>query len=292
MISQDVSAVLRPRAEALAARLPPLLVAAQHLAQSIELGEHGRRQSGQGEAFWQYRRAQPGDPAHRIDWRRSARSDSHYVQEKEWQAAHSVQIWIDPAASLSFASDPQGPQKRDQARLIGLALASLLLRGGERVGLLDGAQPPGRGRLALSRMADQMLSAGGNGPLSHAVAVPRARQIVFSDFLGALDDTRAFVLAAQGRGQKGVLFQVLDPIEEAFPFQGRVLFQDVSGALTHDTREAADLRGRYLKRLAQRKAELSDLAKRAGWRFHTYHTHQSPSSALLWLWNAIGGPGR
>ena len=281
---------LRSRAEALAARLPPLLVAAQHLAQSVELGEHGRRQSGQGEAFWQYRRAQPGDPSHRIDWRRSARSDRHYVQEKEWQAAHSVQIWVDPSASLAFSSDPKLPEKREQAQIFALALASLLLSGGERVGLLGSALAPGRGQLTLSRMADQMMRA--DSPLKHAFAVPRARQVVFSDFLGPLDATRDFLRAAQGRGQRGVLFQLLDPMEEVFPFHGRVLFQDVGGALSHDTREAGDLRDRYLDRLARRKAELSEVAKHAGWRFHSYHTQDPASAALLWLWSAIGGPVR
>ncbi|SPF77085.1 hypothetical protein ALP8811_02108 [Aliiroseovarius pelagivivens] len=288
MTAQGAPVQLRSRAEALAARLPPLLVAAQRLAQSVEMGEHGRRQSGQGEAFWQFRRAQPGDPSHRIDWRRSARSDRHYVQEKEWQAAHSVQIWVDPSPSLEFTSDAKLPEKRDQAQMIALALASLLLRGGERVGLLGSGHAPGRGQMALSRIADQVLRA--DAPLKDAFAVPRARQVVFSDFLAPLDATRAFVRAAQDRGQKGVLFQVLDPMEEVFPFHGRVLFQDVGGAIRHDTREAADLRARYLDRLARRKAELSELAKYAGWRFHSYHTQDPASAALLWLWNAIGGP--
>lgn len=279
---------LRSRAEALAARLPPLLVEAQHLAQSIELGEHGRRQSGLGEAFWQFRRAQPGDPSHRIDWRRSARSDRHYVQEKEWQAAHSVQIWVDPSPSLKFSSHPTLPEKRTQAQVIALALAALLLRGGERVGLLDGVHRPGRGQRTLARMADQIVQA--DAPLKDAFAGPRARQVVFSDFLSPLDAIRDFLRAAQDRGQQGVLFQLLDPMEELFPFHGRVLFQDVAGALSHDTREAADLRERYLNRLARRKAELSELAKRAGWRFHSYHTQDPASVALLWLWNAIGGP--
>lgn len=292
MTTTETPLQLRSRAEALAARFPPLLVTAQHLAQSVELGEHGRRQSGQGEAFWQYRRAQPGDPAHRIDWRRSARSDRHYVQEKEWQAAHSVQLWVDPSPSLAFASDAALPEKREQAQMIALALGALLLRGGERVGLLGGAEAPKRGQMTLSRLADQLMYPSRDMPLSPRFAHRRARQVVFSDFLGSLDATRAFVKTAQGRGQQGVLFQVLDPMEELFPFQGRVLFQDVAGGVRHDTREAADLRNRYLVRLASRKAELRDLANRAGWRFYSYHTQDPASAALLWLWNAIGEPIR
>ena len=83
-------APLRPRAEALGASLTALLASAEHLASTVMLGEHGRRRAGMGDEFWQYRPAHAGDPARLIDWRRSARSDAHFVREREWQAAQSV----------------------------------------------------------------------------------------------------------------------------------------------------------------------------------------------------------
>jgi len=39
-------------AEALAAPLPALLVAAERVAATVSQGVHGRRRVGQGEAFW------------------------------------------------------------------------------------------------------------------------------------------------------------------------------------------------------------------------------------------------
>ena len=57
------AAALRAGAEGLAAALPPLLAAAEHLAATIRMGEHGRRRAGAGDEFWQYRPAQPGDEA-------------------------------------------------------------------------------------------------------------------------------------------------------------------------------------------------------------------------------------
>ncbi len=62
------------RAEALAARLPPLLVAAERVAATVAQGVHGRRRSGRGDSFWQFRHFVSGDALARIDWRRSARS--------------------------------------------------------------------------------------------------------------------------------------------------------------------------------------------------------------------------
>ena len=70
-----------------------------------------------------------------IDWRRSAQSDGHFVRQREWQAAQSVMLWVDPARSMAFSGAGKRPSKRDRAQLLALATAILLLRGGERVGL-------------------------------------------------------------------------------------------------------------------------------------------------------------
>ena len=60
------------RAEALAARLPPLLVAAERVAATVAQGVHGRRRVGQGDSFWQFRRFVAGDTVNRapedIQW--------------------------------------------------------------------------------------------------------------------------------------------------------------------------------------------------------------------------------
>ena len=122
----------RREAEGLAARLPPLLIAALRVAATVEQGVHGRRRIGTGDAFWQFRQYQPGEPATRIDWRQSAKSDRLFLRETEWAAAQSVWFWRDASASMDWHSAPGLPRKRERAELLTLALASLLLRAGER----------------------------------------------------------------------------------------------------------------------------------------------------------------
>ena len=58
---------------------------------------------------------------------------------------------------------------------------------------------------------------------------------------------------AADRGVRGLLYHVLDPSEEAFPFSGRTIFESMGGTLSHDTLKANDLKSRYLERLAARK---------------------------------------
>jgi uncharacterized protein (DUF58 family) len=291
-MTQDApSAGLRRGAEALAAPLPPLLAEASHLAATVQLGEHGRRRAGMGDEFWQYRPAHAGDTARMIDWRRSARADAHFVREKEWQAAQSVQIWVDPARSMGFAGDPGRPSKAERARLLALALAVLLIRGGERVGMADVPAPPRGGEVQLMRIAARLTDAGSDadyGAPEGRVLLTGARALFVSDFLGDPAAVEAALTEAADRGVRGALLQVLDPVEESFPFDGRTIFESMSGALRHETRKAGDLRSRYLDRLAERKDRLATLSRRTGWQFLTHHTDTGAQGALLWLYHALG----
>lgn len=287
------SSPLRPRAEALAQPLPPLLARAHELAAGVVLGEHGRRRPGLGDAFWQYRPAQPGDPARAIDWRRSARSDQHFVQEKETQAAQTVLFWVDRSAAMGFASKKGAPTKADRAALIALATAVLLVQGGERVGLIGQAAPAMRGAAQLERLAGAlaMPEAADYGAPDPAPLPRHARAVFVSDFLGPLAATEAALKSAADRGVSGALVQVLDPAEEAFPYDGRTLFHSPGGSLSFETQSAGDLRGRYLERLAARKDALAGLAQEAGWQFHIHHSDVPPTGALLWLYRALEGRG-
>ncbi len=285
---------LRPRAEAEAARLPPLLARADRLARTVIAGEHGRRRAGAGDDFWQYRPVQPGDSRTMIDWRRSARSDAQFVRQREWQVAQSVMLWVDPAASMRFASDAALPDKADRARLLALAIALLLDRGGERVGLTGGALPPRRGAAQIARLTEALLAESAEEYASPDMRglVPHGRALLISDFMGDPAPVRAALTAAADRGVRGVLLQVLDPAEEAFPYRGRTIFESMGGALRHETLKAADLRPRYLERLAARKDALARLADATGWHHFCHHTDASAQSALLWLYRAMSGEGR
>jgi uncharacterized protein (DUF58 family) len=280
---------LRSRADALSANLPPLLAAAHRLAATINLGDHGRRRAGMGDEFWQYRTAANGDDARAIDWRRSARSDTAFVQEKEWQIAHSVMLWVDTAASMGFASSDNLPTKMDRAQTLGLATAILLLKAGERVGLPGLQLAPKRGLPQADAIAMSLLQ---NADTDYGAPVdqgllPHSRAVYLSDFLGDLDGVRRSLDHAAQNNVHGVMIQVLDPQERDFPFQGRTVFNSLGGSLTFETQRAQSLASDYAERLASRQAELHALADAAGWQFTIHHTDQSAQSALLWMYSAL-----
>ena len=282
-------AALRQRAETEAARLPPLLARAEYLAGTVLLGDHGRRRSGLGDDFWQYRPVQPGDPRRWIDWRRSARSDDRFVREREWQIAQSVMLWVDQSASMRFTSDKNIVEKGERARLLALATAILLIRGGERVGLTGTLLPPRRGGNQVLRLAEFFSrdDAADYGVPEHRAMIPNARALFVSDFLGDVSEVKLALTKAADRGVRGVLLQVLDPTEEAFPFQGRTIFESIGGTLAHETLKAGGLKTRYQQRLHERKAELTHLCHATGWQFQTHHTDASAQSALLYIYRAL-----
>ena len=280
---------LRQRAETQAASFPPLLARAEHLAGTVLLGDHGRRRAGLGDDFWQYRPVQPGDPRRMIDWRRSARSDDRYVREREWQIAQSVMLWVDQSSSMMFSSDKKFLQKSERGRLLALAIAILLIRGGERVGLTGTMLPPRRARNQILRLAEffSVPDAGDYGVPEHRAMIPNARALFVSDYLGDLSEVELALTKAADRGIRGVVLQVLDPSEEAFPFQGRTIFQSIGGTVEHETLKAGDLRERYLTRLAERKDRLTHLCRATGWQYLLHHTDASAQSALLQIYQSL-----
>src|SRR6202045_1190444 len=118
------------RARTLSASMPRLILESRRVASTVMHGLHGRRRAGTGENFWQYRRFVSGEPASRVDWRRSARDDHLYVREQEWEAAHTGWIWPDRSPSMAFRSPLATETKLNRALVMAFALAEILVNGG------------------------------------------------------------------------------------------------------------------------------------------------------------------
>jgi uncharacterized protein (DUF58 family) len=275
-------------AEDLARRLPSLIVAAKEIASSVMHGMHGRRRAGIGETFWQFRPFVTGEPAANVDWRRSARDDRLYVREREWEAAHTVWVWIDRSASMSFISKLAMQAKADRALVIGLAAADLLVRGGERVGLLGVTRPMAM-RDIIERFAEAMI-AGERSPSYAAAELPpgtalqaRAQLIWISDFLSDAATIAAKIQAMASAGARGHLIMIADPIEETFPFAGHTEFVDVDTAARLRLGRAEAFRDDYIRRLAAHREAVSAAAAKHGWTVMLHRTDRPASEALLAL---------
>jgi uncharacterized protein (DUF58 family) len=265
------------------------MVAADRVAATVAQGVHGRRRVGTGESFWQFRAFVQGDAINRIDWRQSAKSDRNFIRETEWEAAQTVCLWRDGSASMRWKSAGATVEKRARAELLLLALASLLLRGGERVALMGDAMRPVAGRSGLDRMAVALARTGDDDAGAPAQsAVPRhARVVLIGDFLSPLDDVQAAVGRLAAIPVTGHLLQVLDPAEALLPYSGRVRFRGLEKEAETLVPRVETVRDAYAARLADQQAGLAAICAAAGWSFAVHRTDHTPETALLGLYSAL-----
>jgi uncharacterized protein (DUF58 family) len=280
-------------AEALGARLPPLLIAADRVASTVAQGVHGRRRVGQGDSFWQFRRFVSGDPLSRIDWRQSAKSgrgapEGWFIRETEWEAAQTVCLWRDASASMRWRSRQVPVEKRDRAGLLLLSLASLLLRGGERVMMMQKGARSVTNRSGLERLVAELESVDDDAGLPPDVRLPRHGTVVlFSDFLSSLDEIRALIGRFAAVPVTGYLLQILDPAETALPYQGRVRFRGLESDGDALIPRVESVRKAYAERLKAQQDGLAAICATAGFGFGIHRTDHPPEMALLTLHQAL-----
>ncbi|GAJ29950.1 DUF58 domain-containing protein [Acidomonas methanolica] len=272
--------------------LPPLVIEAERIARQIRMGVHGQRRAGTGEDFWQYRPAEPHEPAARIDWRQSARGDTYWVREREAEAAQQILFWRDPSASMDWRSSAALPTKRDRATLCTLALAAAALQGGERAGLLTGPEA-GRhfgGVHAFPRLAESLMTQQDDAPAPQATLMrPWGHAVLVSDFLWPPEQMESVLRGFAARPARLELLCVLDPAELALPYSGRVRFEGLEETAALTLSAVEDLAPAYDAAMRAHLDALRIIAGRHRAALTLHHTDQPPLPALLALHARLTG---
>jgi uncharacterized protein (DUF58 family) len=292
----------------LAATMPRLILEARRVAATVIHGLHGRRRAGSGENFWQYRRFISGEPASRVDWRRSARDDHLYVREREWEAAHTVWVWPDRSPSMIFASPLVWETKLDRALVVAFALAHVMVEGGERVGI-PGLLRPTASRDVIEKMAEAIVHDRGvraSLPPTFSPS-PLAEIVMLSDLWSPVGDVLRTIAQLSSTGARGHVVQIVDPAEETFPYSGRIEFIEPEGAGAITAGRAETWRAEYENRVSRHRDEIRGECDRLGWSFSIHRTDRPATDLLLRLhgqmgagpagtglnrWHAVARPGR
>src|SRR3569832_174846 len=276
-------------AHALAAQMPRLVLEARRVASTVIHGLHGRRRAGSGENFWQYRRFVSGEPAQNVDWRRSARDDHLYVREREWEASHTIWIWPDRSASMTFASALAKDSKLERALVVAFALAEVLVQGGERVGV-PGLLRPTASRNVIEKMAESILHDTGERaslPPSFAPS-PLSEIVVLSDLWSPIAEVERTIAQLSATGAHGHVVQVVDPAEESFPYSGRVEFIEPEGAGRVTVGRAETWRSEYQALVTNHRAALRAECEQFGWSFTVHRTDRGPTELLFAIHARMG----
>lgn len=275
----------------LASRLPRLVLEARRVSASLAHGIHGRGRAGPGESFWQFRPFHSGESAGNVDWRRSARDGRLYVREREWQAAQTVQLWVDRSISMAYASAQATAPKVERAIVLGLALAETLVLAGERVGYMGLLSPRAARRIGeqiAQALAADAAGAGRDLPL----AIPLKRRdeaIVIGDFLVPLQEIETAVSSIAASGAGGHAVMIVDPVEEVFPFTGQTELVDPETGERLRLGDAAAWRDGYRARLASHREGLREILARHDFTFTLHHTDRPASEAALRVLALVAG---
>src|ERR1700744_1502726 len=290
-VHQDIPALGRVvgAGRTLAASMPRLILEARRVAATVIHGLHGRRRAGPGENFWQYRRFVSGEPAARVDWRRSARDDHLYVRELEWEAAHTVWIWLDRSPSMNFASAQVHETKLFRTLVAAMALAEILVEAGERVGI-PGLMRPTGSRNVIDRIAQAIVHDSAERPSlpPNFAPSPLSEIVLLSDLWSEIGEVRRTMTQLSGSGARGHVVQIVDPAEETFPYWGRVEFVEPEGGGRITAGRAEMWRTDYTARVERHRAEIRSETNRLGWSFTIHRTDRPPSELLLALQARIG----
>jgi uncharacterized protein (DUF58 family) len=279
------------QARSLAETMPRLILESRRIAATVIHGLHGRKRAGPGENFWQYRRFMSGEPARRVDWRRSARDEHLYVREQEWEAAHTVWIWPDRSPSMVFSSPLARESKLDRTLVVAFALAEVLVQAGERVGM-PGVMRPTGSRNVLDKMANSIL----HDPTERASLPPSfapsglAEIVVLSDFWSPIAELRKTLAQLSATGAHGHIVQIVDPAEETFPYSGRVEFVEPEGGGEITAGRAETWKADYESRVARHRIEIRAETDKLGWSFAIHRTDKPATELLLALHARMGAP--
>ena len=222
---------------------------------SVLSGGHASRLRGRGLNFEELRGYLPGDDTRHIDWKVTARTREPYVRVFTEEKDRTVWLLVDQRLSMFFGS--RGRMKSVVAAEAAAIAAWRVLSQRDRVGavVFDDTDlrifPPHRSERRVTEILEHVVAR--NHALEARSATPPApgmlnqslRQVrelarhdclvcLIGDATGIDDETRRHVTRLTEHNDVLSVF-VYDPLEEAMPEAGRLVFSDGGAQLEFDT---------------------------------------------------------
>jgi uncharacterized protein (DUF58 family) len=240
-------------------RLGSLELIARAVVEGAVAGGHRSPFHGYSAEFSQYRDYRQGDDLKYVDWKLFARTDRVYTKQFRETTNATVLIAIDTSASMNFGGDVT---KARYAQMLASAIAFIVSRQGDAVGLLEAGErpkivvPAAAGVLQRTRVlaAIGQLAFQGRADLAAAVRLAndslrsKGLLIVLSDLYDHdLDEAAQRELRRSVRvGHDVSVFHVISPGERAPALQGNVELEDLE---TGESRPvSASMAGEYRRR--------------------------------------------
>jgi uncharacterized protein (DUF58 family) len=223
------------------ARLSGLALQARCIVEGYLAGLHRSPYHGFSVEFAQHREYVPGDDIKHIDWKVWGRTDKYYLKQYEEETNLRAYVVLDASESMSYRSGLIS--KFEYARFVGAALAYLVLKQQDSIGLivfgqrvqqfLRASNQPTHLKQVLRLLENTQPSSGTDlGVTLHDVAERLERRsliILLTDFFGEPEQIYGGLQHLRHRRHDVIAFQVLDAAEVDFPFRDTTLFEGLEG---------------------------------------------------------------
>ena len=281
---------MRLKAEELSNKIPSLYVKADRIASTIWEGMHNRNKDGLGDNFWQFRKYEYGDPAHLIDWKKTAKSNETFIQEKELQTLQNFVIWRDTSRSMNFRSSESIDTKLYRANLFTLTLTIILSKSGENIvlnGLKTELLKGGNAVNFVSNQINEKVTDSFKSSPNINEIKNNSDVILIGDFLNNINETEKTIKELSNRGINGIIIQILDPAERFFPYKGRINFNGLEGEKNILIGKAESVRNDYKKAIKIHIEKLEKLTTSYSWKYILDNSDQDASISLQNICNTL-----
>lgn len=261
-------------------RFGRLELLARLIVEGVMSGLHKSPFKGFSVEFAEHRHYGPGDEIRHIDWRAFGKTDRFFVKEFEEETNLKAYLVVDTSGSMAYAG--RTISKLDYARQLAAAFAYMMISQRDAVGLVTfdsalRAMIPARSAPSHFSVLCKSLAEtipGGERPLSgilHGLAETIKRRgmvMIFSDGFDKLDDLTSALKHLRHRRHEVVLFHVLAPEEEEFPFRGQTQFKNLENANHRQLVDPAAMRKSYLEKFGAFRTGLIEAIRAMGADYH------------------------
>jgi uncharacterized protein (DUF58 family) len=272
-------------------RLASTSLVARTVVEGFMAGQHRSARLGSSPEFAQHREYVPGDDLRRVDWKVYARQDRLVVKQYVEETNLVCHLLVDASESMAYGSRPW--TKFDYARWCAASLAHLVLSQRDTAGLvlfdraLRAKVRPGNGALQRREILATLDAAQPAGPTGIGSIVewiaPKLKQrgivCLFSDFFDDLAGVAQGLRRLVHAGHEPIVFQVLDPAEIDFDFQGLLRLDGLEAAGVQKV-DARAIRAAYLESIGAHQKELARQAGLLSVDVVTLSTAQALDAAL------------
>ncbi|MDA1014105.1 MAG: DUF58 domain-containing protein [Planctomycetota bacterium] len=241
------------------AKFGKLEVVARLVVEGFIMGQHKSPYKGASIEFIEHRQYYPGDEIRHIDWRAFGKTGKYYVKEFEDETNLRCYLVVDASGSMGYGASTL--TKFEYARQLAASMGHLLLKQRDATGLITfdtrirDRIDPSTNPKTFRRMVHALmeLEVGEETSMTKVLTelLPTVKRrsliVIISDCFDQIDPLMEVLKRYRHSRHEVVLFQIVTPEEEDFPFTRPTRFHNLERADHHVLVDPHRLRQHYLE---------------------------------------------